>query len=527
VRAGGRTIGDWRIHVLPDDKPVIAFSQVPGRTEHEALKLSFTSGDDYGVVAARAIITPHGHYGHPLIVDLPLDEPSARTLKQTSFRDLTAHPYAGLDVDIVLQAVDGAGQTGTSKPARFTLPQRVFTNPLARALIEQRQVLGTGNVRLRPRVVATLQALTIAPDRFYQDQLGVYLAIRSALWTLKHAGDSRHEKERDAEYARVSDMLWQIAMGLERGGLMSAAEELRRLQQLLAQALATGAPQEVIDSLLERYNDALQRYLRALAQNPPDQSTPPSPDAKVMSEADLQALLKAIQQLAQSGARGEAAQMLALLQSLLENLHMTQGSGSGSGNGQQSPQEKALSDAIQGLGDLMGKQRALVDKTFREEQGKGDPKDGGPKGLAEQQRQLRDQLNKVLKGLGDQKLDAPKSLGDAGKSMGEAEGELAGKDLPNAGIDQKKALDAMRKSASDLAKALMARSGQQGQQGGTDPFGRTQGGNGRGMGGDVKVPSVTDLQRAREILQELRKRAAERGRPQQELDYIDRLLKQF
>jgi hypothetical protein len=85
----------------------------------------------------------------------------------------------------------------------------------------------------------------------------------------------------------------------------------------------------------------------------------------------------------------------------------------------------------------------------------------------------------------------------------------------------------MRKSASDLAKALMARSGQQGQQGGTDPFGRTQGGNGRGMGGDVKVPSVTDLQRAREILQELRKRAAERGRPQQELDYIDRLLKQF
>jgi hypothetical protein len=26
----------------------------------------------------------------------------------------------------------------------------------------------------------------------------------------------------------------------------------------------------------------------------------------------------------------------------------------------------------------MGKQRALVDKTFRQGQGKGDPKDGGP-----------------------------------------------------------------------------------------------------------------------------------------------------
>ena len=47
------------------------------------------------------------------------------------------------------------------------------------------------------------------------------------------------------------------------------------------------------------------------------------------------------------------------------------------------------------------------------------------------------------------------------------------------------------------------------------------------MNGNVKVPDKSDLQRAREILQELRKRAAERGRPQEELDYIDRLLKQF
>ena len=99
----------------------------------------------------------------------------------------------------------------------------------------------------------------------------------------------------------------------------------------------------------------MQRYLQALAQNPPDANAPPPPGAKVMSQQDLEALLKAIQQMAQSGDRAQAQQMLALLQSLLENLHMTNGSGSGSGN---SPQDKALSDAIQGLGDLMGKQRA-------------------------------------------------------------------------------------------------------------------------------------------------------------------------
>jgi uncharacterized protein (TIGR02302 family) len=531
VRAGGRTIGDWRLLVLPDEKPFIAFSGAPARTEHDALKLTFTAGDDYGVVTARAHITPHGHYGKELVVDLPLDQPSAKTLKETSFSDLTSHPYAGLDVDIVLEAVDGAGQSGFSKGMRFTLPARVFTNPLARALIEQRQILATGDVLQRPRVIATLDALAIAPERFYQDQLGVYLALRSATWVLKHAAntgresDRDAEQERDAEFARGSDMLWQIAAGLERGGLLSAAEELRRIKQLLSQALAQNAPQEVIDSLMQRYEEALQRYLKALAANPPDANAPPQPGAKVMSEADLQALLKAIQQLAASGDREQAEQMLALLQNLLENLRMTNGAG-GSGSGQASPQDKALSDAIQGLGDLMGKQRALIDKTFREGQGKGDPKDGGPKGLAEMQRQLHDQLDKTLKGLNGQKLDVPKSLGEAGKSMGNAEGDLGQRDLPNAGVDEKQALEQMRQSAADLAKTLMQRSGPEGQNG-SDPLGRESGSGRVSPDGNIKVPNASDLARAREILKELRRRAGERGRSQQELDYIERLLKQF
>jgi len=516
VRAGGRTIGDWRIGVIPDKPPAIAFAGKPSRTEHDALKIPFAASDDYGVAGVRALIAPHGRYGKTLAVDLPLDEPSAKKLKETSFRDLTANPYAGMDADIVLEARDGAGQTALSKPMRVTLPTRVFTNALARALVEQRQILATGDVRQRPRVTRAVQALTIAPEVFYQDQLGVFLSLRSAYWTLKNA-------TRDEEYDQAGDLLWQIALGLERGGLMSAAEELRRIKQMLSDAFARNAPQEEIDSLLERYQQALQRYLQALAANPPDASQPIPPDAKVLSQQDIDALLKAIEQLAQSGNRAQAQQMLALLQELLENLRL---SGAAGGSGQQSPQDKALSDAIQGLGDLMGKQRGLVDKTFRQGQGKGDPKDGGPKGLAGQQHALRDQLDKIRKGLAGQKLGVPKSLGDAGKSMDQAEGDLGQLDLPNAGIDERQALDELRKTAGDLAKQLMQRS-RQGQGGGVDPLGRAEGTDGSALGGNIKVPSQSDIQRAREILKELRKRAGERGRSQQELDYIERLLKQF
>jgi uncharacterized protein (TIGR02302 family) len=517
VRSSGRAIGDWSLTAIADKPPAIAFTAPPGKTEHAALKLSYKASDDYGVTAIRALITPHGKHAKPLIVDLPLAGTSEKSVAETNFSDLTAHPYAGLNVDIVLQATDGAGQTTSTRPVPYTLPARVFTNPLSRALIEQRQTLATSATQQdRSRVVRMLDALTIAPDLFYANADGVFTGIRAARWALANA-------KRGEEVDHVEELLWQIAVSLERGGLLSAAEELRRIQAMLAEALAQGAPQDVIDALLQRYNDAMNRYMQALAANPQEAQGAPPPDAKVLNQTDLQTLLKAIQQLAQSGDRAQAQQLLALLQNLLENLRLS-GSGSG-GNGQaNTPQNKALSDAIQGLGDLMGKQRGLLDKTFRGQQGEAVK----PNDLSREQGDIQNQLDNILKGLGGQKIAPPADLGRAGRSMGQSQQELGTNDLPGSAVDQKNALDAMRSAATDLANKLMKQMGQdQGKQGDEDPLGRKQGANGSALGGDVKVPTQSELQRARDILQELRRRAGERGRPQQELDYIDRLLRQF
>jgi len=520
VRDNGRALGRWHIKSIPDQPPVIAFAEPPSKTERNALKIAFTAGDDYGVASARALISPVRAKGKKTIsVDLPLAA-SAKTVTQTVYSDLTENPLAGLDVDIALEAKDGAGQTGRSKSARFKLPARVFTNPLARALIEQRQNLALGGDNAIPKAEHMLEALTIAPDRFYANQGGTYLAIRTAYWELR--------TERGAENVeQVEALLWQIASGIEQGGLLNAAQQLRELQQLLSEALAQGAPQEVIDALLQRYRDALSRYLQILAENAQPSGGPPPANAKTVSAEDFEKLLKAIQQLAQTGSRDQAQQLLAMMQSLIENMHMAQG-GAGKGD---TPGDKALSDAIQGLSDLTGRQRALLDKTLREKMGAGDPKDGGAKGLAQQQGKLRDDLNKVLKGLGDQKIPTPDSLGQAGHDMGSAQNQLGSSTFDSAGEAQKNALDDMRNAAGALAKKLMEGKGQgQGQSEsheGEDPLGRAAGGTGPDLGDGTKIPDQSELQRARSILQELRKRAAERGRPQQELDYIDRLLKEF
>jgi len=514
VRSGGHAIGEWTISAIADKPPAIAFASPPGKTEHAALKLSLKASDDYGVTAVRAIITPHNRHGAPLIVELPLAGVSQRTVSQTSYLDLTAHPYAGLNVDIVLEARDGAGHRTSTKPVRSQLPERVFTNPLSRALIEQRQILATStDAHERSRVVRVLDALTIAPQIFYANSSGTYTAIRAARWAVANA-------KRGEEIEHVEDLLWQIALSLERGGLLSAAEALRRLQAQLAQALAQGAPQSVIDELLRRYNEAMQRYMQALAANPQESQGPPPPGTKVLNRDDLETLLKAIQQLSQAGNRAQAQQLLALLQNLLENLRLSSGGGGNADN----PQNKALKDAIQGLGQLMGRQRGLLDKTFRGQQGEAVK----PNELQKEQGDIKNQLDSILKGLGGQKIPAPNDLGRAGNSMGQSQQDLGSNDLPGSSVDQKNALDALRSAASELANKLMRQMGQdQGERGGEDPLGRKEGANGSSVNGDVKMPTQSELQRARNILLELRRRAGERGRPQQELDYIDRLLKQF
>jgi hypothetical protein len=303
-----------------------------------------------------------------------------------------------------------------------------------------------------------------------------------------------------------------MAVALEEKGLADAAADLRRLQSAISQALAMHAPQEVIDNLLNQYNQAMQRYMQALANNPgaQQQQEMQGQDSKTLTQKDLEDLLKAIQQMAAAGNREQAAQMMAMLQNLLENLKMAQ-----SGKGGQ--QNKALNDAIQKMGDMMGQQRGLLDKTMRQKNGNGDPKDGGPQGLAGQQGQLRKELDGALKTL-DPKLGS--KLGPAGQAMDRAQQSLGEKNLDNAGNEEKKALDALRQGAEALAQE--AQQSQKGEND-ADPLGRSRGSASTG----VKIPGITDLVRSREILQELRKRAGERGRPQQELDYYDRLLKEF
>ena len=542
VEKSGHAITGWRFAVKPDNPPQIALNGEPRVEPSGALVLDYALHDDYGVVAARGEIAPLSDPAtgdaRPLYKapSLPLSLPQMRVRDGTghTIRDLTAHPWAGAKVTLTLIATDEARQEGKSAPVVFTLPARQFSNPLARAVVEQRARLAL-DANAAPRVADALDALTVAPDKI--DRLGNYLALRSAYFRLIHAHG-------DDELRGVVDYLWQIALGIEDGNLSLAAQSLRDAQEALRQALENNASDAEIQKLTEALRQAMNQFLQALAdqarQNPQANTMPPNANVQTLRSQDLQRMLDRIENLARTGARDAARQMLSELQNMLENLQ--------AGRPQQGGQQDSQAmQSLNQLGDMIRQQEDLMNKTYRADRGENPDGSGKPmtqeelqqalKDLQQQQQALQQGLGKLMQQLQGMGLNPTGKLDQAGQAMGRAQGQLGeGQTGPAVG-SQSQALDALRQGAQGLGQQLANRQGRgQGRGGGVrggsmfsnqDPLGRPQRTFGPDLGTTVKVPDEIDTQRAREILDAIRKRLGESYRPALERDYLERLLEQF
>jgi uncharacterized protein (TIGR02302 family) len=561
LRAAGNNLV-WTFKAIPDRAPKIALLKAPEPQASGSLRLDYKIDDDYGAVDAKAIFRPadqeksksSGKPAHPLYgppdFALALPEGRARAGAARTIHDLTAHPWAGLKVVMSLVAHDAAGNEGRSEPHEFRLPQRLFVKPLPRALIEQRRILAL-DANSKPLVLIALNALTIAPDKFTPDA-GVYLGLRSIYYDLKGA-------RTDDQLRDVVARLWDMAVHLEDGNISDTERALRQAQEALRQALDRGASDQELKKLMENLRAAMDKYLQALAEqmrkNPERLARPLDRNTRILRQQDIQNMLNQLDQMARSGNKEAARRLLDQLQSMMENLQMARPN-------QGDQDDNDMMSALDELGDMIRKQQQLRDKTFKqgqESRRNGQPNQRGQQfgDLRQDQQALRDRLKKLLEqlrqhGLGQQQQGKGQQgqqgqrggnemgqLGDAGKAMGEAEGDLGQGDADGAVDSQGRALDAMRKGARGMAQAMEQRGygagpGQQAGPNGreradndTDPLGRPRRHHGFNDDVTVKVPGEIDAQRARRILEELRKRYGESNRPQLELDYIERLLQGF
>jgi uncharacterized protein (TIGR02302 family) len=169
--------------------------------------------------------------------------------------------------------------------------------------------------------------------------------------------------------------------------------------------------------------------------------------------------------------------------------------------------------------------------------------------LAQRQQQLRDRLREMQRRMQQQGTPGQQGLGDAEQAMGEAEGALGQGDMEGAAQAQGRALEGLRNGAQQLAQQMQQEGQGDGEgegmaEGDPQPGGRDRAGSrqsqqrdplgregnqretSRGVvSGDTRVPGEAPQVRARRILEELRRRLGEQLRPQEELDYLERLLR--
>jgi len=550
---GGRA---WEVTALPDTAPTIAFEGTMTRERGGALRQAFRAADDYAVVAGRAEIVldlaavdrRHGLVPDPepreaIVLDLPLPMTGSRAeVVDALVDDLSRHPWANLPVRVTFHAADDRAQEGQTGTAAVLLPGRRFFDPLAAAVIEMRRDLLWSRAN-GVRAAQILRAASHRPEGFVRNERA-FLLLRVAIRRLE-AGLAAAGGLAPAVQDEIAAALWDIAVLIEAGDLADALERMRRAQDRLSEAMRNGAEAPEIEELMDEFRQALDDYMRQLAEQqgdrPSEGERAEAGERMEMTGRQLQELLDRLQELMEEGRMDEAAELMEMLRQLMENMEVTQGPEGEGGEGE---------GTMQGLADTLRRQQGLSDETFRDLQERfgagprGEPDSGGEGGegtLADRQRGLREELDELgrqaMPGEGVEAGErAREALERAERAMREAEKALREGDNAGALDGQAEAMEAMREGIREMGEAL-AEERRDGERGGAegpsdplgtrDPLGRETGSTGR-IGTEERLLQGDDVyRRAQELLEELRRRAGETGRPELELDYLRRLLERF
>ncbi|WP_420862284.1 TIGR02302 family protein [Algirhabdus cladophorae] len=377
--------------------------------------------------------------------------------------------------------------------------------------------------------------------------------------------------------ARMQEAQERLSEAIKRG---ASDEEIAELMQDLRDATQDYIRQKAAEAQRNQENGEAGEES---AQNQ-------NPNSQTMSSDQLQEMMDRIQELMEQGRMAEAQELLDQLQEFMENMQVAegqQGQGGGSpgeeameGLAESMREQQGLSDeAFRDLQEQFNPNAQAGESQGNQGrnggQGQGESHEGGQQGegegeegegqqdqaqngqnqegaggdqqgenLAQRQRALRQELNRQrgnMPGAGTQEGDAARdALGRAGEAMERAEDALRGNDLAGAIDNQAQAMEAMREGMRSLGEAMAQQQnqgdpgqGEQGQQGtaqnsqGQDPLGRDRSAQGA-LDQNQNVLQGEDVyRRARDLLDEIRRRSGDAERPQEELDYLKRLLERF
>jgi len=566
-------VAHWPITLLPNDPPSVAWSEPPGPVPKAlSTRLPWHVAQRWGVASLSAELQPDGFAKLPAL-HIPLPLPGTpRDAQGAATPDLSANPYAGVPMRAHLAATDVSGQSAQSPELVFTLPARQFRNPLARALADLRRRFAL-NPTDQEAAASDIDALAEARAAF-GGRTGIFLNLAAVSALLRDVHGA-------AAFTEAEDRLYTIAMALD--GLLpdASARALAEARENLRQGFSDHARGKLSDSELKRRMEALRqaldRRMADLAQQAVRQGAlaPFDPHAQKLSNGAIDKQMQKMQQAMREGRMDEARQRMAELEKMLDKLNSAKilSPKEMQRQAEQAKRGRQLMGAVQ---DLIKRESGLMDHAQSRAPAPGPqiqhfpgfnlapppPDEGDDDPAAHDARQADahtqkslmralDALKGAFSGSGG---EVPKNFDEAGEAMGQAAQSFTEDNDTAARGAAGRAVEALQKGGQNMARQMTPQGGQiqlglqqnggdtpggetaseQGEGGDDpdghshDPFGRSVDGNG-GAGEDpaLHVPDQMEQARSRAIQDELRRRDADRARRQQELDYIERLLKPF
>ena len=573
------------IEAIPDTPPEVRGVGGPEVNGRGTFNLTYRAKDDYGIASAEGLVAPIAPTRSlvpPPRIALALPADASGDGDTKTLVDLTDNPWSGAKVLFTYLVKDEAGQEGRSATIEMVLPARPFRDPLARALAEERRRLVVTPDEGRRRVQMALDGLLVAPELF-TPQPGVFLGLKTASRRLRAAGNDAALTEvadllwemalkiEDGDLSDTEKTLRQAQDRLKQAIEKNAPEdEIKRLTQDLKQAL---------DKFMKELAEKQSKQPRE--QGARDKAGQPS---KTVTPDDLDKMLQDMAEAMKRGDTAEAQRLMEQLRSILENLQSAEQGGKSDPTARAMQKQMKELDQMareqQGLRDetfkegqqkpgaeqgqrgqrppnrsQQGKGQQSPGQQGQAQEGEGQPgegkdsqgkpgRDGREGGVGERQQALRQRLQDLQNRMKENGMKGEEGLADAEDAMREAENALRDGQESDAVDAQGRALDGLKRGAEGMQQQMQEMAegqgegqgdkpdgqepGQQGQAGAKDddPLGRPT--RGRDMSdGRVRVPTADEsaVQRARRIMEELRRKLGDPTRSQEELDYFERLLR--
>jgi uncharacterized protein (TIGR02302 family) len=475
-----------------------------------------------------------------------------------------------LPVTISFKVNDHRDQITTLPLLTMTLPERQFSNSLARELVKLRKTLiFDQDEAVRAIGYELVTIITSAQTMEQINSIPDYLGLRSAALRLLNDPNQK-------DIISVVELLWDIALTLEDGNLPRAARELSEARQALEQLLADpNADQQEIAQAMEDLQQAMAAYFQEMARELQKRMAESGQMPQITDEMiqnainpeDVQNFLEQLQAEALSGDPKKARKLLSQLQQFMDNMGTAM-------NSQIPPEMEFMNEGINESQMLIEKQQALLDQTIERantimtitpqtygenipfdsdqlyEWDFGDalpmPQDKAPEdkdapaidtqAYKTEQEALRFILGQLMQETDAQLGEIPQNMQKAELEMRGSAGFLGDNDPRGSIPHQERAIAYLQESMEDMRQQMqqmmkqMTFMAMSGGMGPTDPLGRPLNeGEGQSMfpGSRIEIPDEATRKRVQDIMRTLREKSGDFSRPDYELDYFRRLLRQF